>query len=204
MKRILLVALIVVSFVAGAFAQEAEPYNKKETKAFVERVKELMTSSDRGWWMDTQTELSIRRAQFDENEKRVNDAWDLYDAGEYWRCNEAVSELHLDKTSARAETRRNLNALDRKLMSIRGKINYIESNLTSYCELYNNSQYEELLPLAKEKDFLNCVNPINKEAAETLFSNICTMASQYDDILRETIAKPESELSWGCFDQIYR
>lgn len=226
MNRIICIIFFFVSSAIGAFAQNLKPYNKKETKEFIENVKELMSlqeyeqsiflvestsdriilknidKTNRNWWIGTQSELSVIREKFETNEKCVNEAWDLYNKKEYWRCNEAVSALHLDKTCANSETLKKLSNLDNKLNNIRSKIADIESKLPYYVDLYNDSQFEKLLPIAKEEYFLMYINPAYLDVAEVLFSYASKAATVYEHIMQETVINPENELPWGRFEQL--
>lgn len=224
MKRNLLLTALLLLYVSGLFAQNIEPYSKKQTKVFVEKLRELVSAnhfeqaldlyetekglileknigkSNRNEWLAISTCLTEKKTVFQDNESRVRKAWHQLANGEYWDCNEAVASMQLDSMNARTATISLFKDLCARLETVRPRMQEINSMFPLYVEKYNNGSYEELLGIAEMDDFVKYVMPANRNAANALLSRIKEMKVSYESIYEETITKPQQQVRWGTFD----
>lgn len=167
MKRILLIGLMLLS-VTSAIAQSVKPLSKKDTKDFVAQIKELVSvgdmetainvylekaelivdknvaKGDRAWWESTKADLDRTNELFNSNDEAVKAAKRLFSNQEYWKCNEALNALNLDRNNARLETLRQYNDLVSKMEGKQSILKEVEHEMPGVIDLYDTKQIEQL------------------------------------------------------------
>lgn len=167
MKRILFTCICIILFLPS-FSQTKQQLSKKETKEIVERVKDLVaendyesaisvyqlnkelisvkniTRSDRDWWVNMGVEFDKKVKQYDNSEAQVNAAEKLFSNQEYWKCNEMLKGLKLDRSCAREETLKQYDSVLGKIESVKSILDDVNSKLLVVIDLYNTKNVEQM------------------------------------------------------------
>ncbi len=167
MKKIL-IALFVLLSISSVYAQTGKPLSKKDTKVFVAQLKELVSvgddetaikvyretegridikniaKSDREWWETTIAALDTKEQLFNRSQAAVDAANRFYLNQEYWKCNEAISNLNIDRSCARLATIQQFNDLSIKMQDKQSELQTVESKMPEIINLYNEKDAEQL------------------------------------------------------------
>lgn len=228
MKRIL-IALLIMFSVTASYAQTEKPFSKKETKEFVAQLKELLSvgdyetaiktyqssasrvvvkniaKADREWWETTIAELDNKEQLFNSSQAAVSEAKRLYSTQEYWKCNEALNNMSLNRDCARLETLRQYNDLSGKLKAKLPTLQMVDSKMPEVVELYNRKDVEQL--------FIVFFNGVVREVEETggdiksyvdikylpivkaIFDEYGSLYDKYYDTYAETVYEPQNKIN---------
>ena len=228
MKRIL-IALLIMFSVTASYAQTEKPFSKKETKEFVAQLKELLSvgdyetaiktyqssasrvvvkniaKADREWWETTIAELDNKEQLFNSSQAAVSEAKRLYSTQEYWKCNEALNNMSLNRDCARLENLRQYNDLSGKLKAKLPTLQMVDSKMPEVVELYNRKDVEQL--------FIVFFNGVVREVEETggdiksyvdikylpivkaIFDEYGSLYDKYYDTYAETVYEPQNKIN---------
>lgn len=166
--KYLAIILMLVCVLCPTYAQTLEPMSKKETKEFVDKLKELVamgddeaavdlyedkgrevivrniSGRDREWWEDVKVELAKKGREYEASTAEVNAAKNLYSNHKFWKCNEALRALTLDKTCARLETLQEFESLKNKMNDKLPVLSDVASQMPQVVKLYKDKNVEQL------------------------------------------------------------
>lgn len=210
--------------VTSAFAQSDKPLSKMDTKDFITQVKELVSvgdietaidvylekvelivdknvaKGDRVWWESTKADLERTNNLFNSNDDAVKAAKRLFSNQEYWKCNEALSALKLDRNNARLKTIRQYNDLVSKMEGKQSILKEVEHVMPGVIELYEKKDIEQLfltffngIKLVAEEDgsrIKGYVSPEYLPKLNAVLSEYGPLYKKYYDTYMETYAEP--------------
>ena len=223
MKRIILTLLVLLS-VASAFAQSSKPLSKKDTKEFVAQIKDLVSvgdyetaihlyqdnadqivdkniaKADRSWWESTRAELDRTNELYNGNDEAVRSAKRLFSNQEYWKCNEALNALELNRNNARLETLRQYNDLVSQMEKKQSILKDVEHEIPGIIDLYDTKQIEQLfltffngIKVVAEQDggsIKGYVSPDYLPKLNAILNEYGPLYKKYYDTYMETYADP--------------
>lgn len=228
MKRIL-ISLMVLLSVSFAYAQTDKPLSKKDTKEFISQMKELVSvgdeetairlyreneskidvkniaKGDREWWESTKAALNTKEQLFNDNQAAVDAAKRLYLNQEYWKCNEVISGLILDRSCAWMTTIRQLNDLSSKMQEKQSVLQTVDSKIPEIVNLYNQKDVEQLfwvffneLKLNVEKNggsLKGYVSPQYLPTINAIIDEYEALYKQYCKVFSYTVTEPTTSIT---------
>ena len=227
MKRFLTTLLLLLS-VSSAYAQTDKPLSKKETKELVAQLKDLVSvgddetaikvykenerridvksiaKGDREWWEATIVALNTKEQLFNSNQTAIDAAKKLYSNQEYWRCNEAISGLKLDRSCARLATLRQFNDLSTKMQDKQIVLQTVDGKMPEMVNLYNKKDAEQLFWLffnelkpAVENNggsIRGYVDPQYLPAVNAIINEYEALFRQYCKVFSSTVTEPTTSI----------
>lgn len=228
MKKIF-VALLFLFSVTASYAQTEKPLSKKETKEFVAQLKELVSlgdyetaiktykssesritskniaKADRDWWENTIVELDSKNQLFNSSQATVSEAQRLYSNQEYWKCNETLNNLSLNRDCARMETIRQYNDLLGKMQAKLPTLQMVDSRMPEIVELYNKKDVEQLFMVffngikleveEKGEDIKDYVDVKYLPVVKAIIGEYNSLYDKYYDTYTKTVYEPKNKIN---------